>query len=160
MKQAKTLGRFSVGGWVVVRMLLPAEAQYGVLVGTDSVRGKLGTFALWVRGRIEGVNHRTGEAYLRVPGTFRGHDEAMPAGRYTLTAVEDTEWWCVDKQANAGMQPSEVTPLRLAPDGAYAVPRGSYLLLCDEQGRVFSGGSVVSVEAEVFGLLFKEEKPK
>lgn len=156
MKQAKVLGRHTVAGWIVVRMMLPAGSSYGLIVGADGERARLGARAIWVRGRIAGANSRTGAAVVREPGTFRGHSEAMDAGRYTLTATEDAEWWCVDQKANGGAEPSEVLPLRLSPGQSFTVPAGSHALVCNDGGDTFGGGDTITASTQTYGLIFEK----
>lgn len=106
MKQAELVEYLEIGGWRVARMRLPKGASYHALVTGARTRADVGYVAVWIKGRIEGINLSTAEALVpREPWMVSSDLPEMSVGRLSFKAAEDSEWLCFDAKLNAGRVP-------------------------------------------------------
>lgn len=122
-------------GWVIAHNTLPAGTSCAFSASQDIAAAQRAWCALYTRG------HAT---MTRQPDRFPGHftREDIPltrAGNYTLQAVEDTEWWCMDARLNGGRRPRTLEPIRLSPFESVSLPRGTRVFLV--AGCVLAGSS-------------------
>lgn len=106
MKQAKHIAFVDVGGWRAAHIALPKGASYRTLFTGNRTRDDIGYAAVWIKGRIEGVNLTTGEALtVRQPWLLSSDLPPLTVGRGEFTAIEDAEWLCFDAKLNNGARP-------------------------------------------------------
>lgn len=154
MKQAQRLTSVTAYGWRVVKMRLAAGKSYGYLVQGAKPRSAMHALGLWVQGCIESRNVQTGATNtLRQPGAFSGEFPAIAAGRYVLTALQDTDWWCIDQKVNGGVLP-QVEPLRLTQGQQVS---GLLLILSGpDEGTITSS---YTAPAPCYAFRFQEARP-
>ncbi len=77
------------------------------------------------------ANARTGEVLaVRERGVFSPSLPVLASGLYTATALENSEWWCIDRRLNNNNLP-RVWPLDAKAGVELTLPAGTRLLVCD-----------------------------
>jgi len=122
--------RHKAFGWLVHKKLLLANEKYRVVVPAAVAADKVDNITLWTKGRIEGIDIASS---MQIPPRVAGFNSFIrgdvPAGEYLFTAVEDSEWWCINYTANRNRLP--IVQVFLASKGEIKeLPIGTRLLIC------------------------------
>lgn len=127
---AGTYVPYSVFGWNLHFARMRAGEFENRRVPQDVPRSKNPYLALWTKGRIDIVRQDDDQVMpSRTPGYYSAERPDVQKGTYVMTAVEDSEWWCIDAQANGNKLPA-VSPLRLSAGDCLELPAESRVLLC------------------------------
>lgn len=131
MKRASLIAQHDAFGWSVSHLSLPAGVAYSYIVSADTDRSLLPAVSFWTRGRVTGVNVTTGAAIDdRVPGTLTSAlARVVRAGRFVLTAEQDSEWWCIAAKTNRGQLPG-LSSFDLTSGQSATLDPGQRLLIC------------------------------
>jgi hypothetical protein len=153
----------TVFGWKVYRHLMPAGAQMVTFAANEVPREQAPNRAMYVRGQCS-VENDTTALPDRIPGLFTGDRPAHPAGKTTVTAVQDAEFWCFNYVANRRALPN-LTPIRLSAGDVLTLSAGQNLFVMlgkagDLQGPmtyVPEGDEEYTVESDSFYALIVAE---
>lgn len=147
------------------------ELNAGSVVKADSdggPRGESANVTIWTKGRLEVAPELDPEdIQTRLPGQFSLDLQNLRSGKMISTAIEDTEWWCVNYDTNWNRLPA-LTAFRLGQGETTHLVKGTQLFICEgtlEINNLTKGQaaniSVVSnngVDAialtQVYGLIF------
>lgn len=161
--------KHNVFGWVVHQKKLPAGTTYTVSSPEKLERIDTDNINIWSKGRVKTVSSLDGvvtELEDRVPGMF-SLDRPALHGEYTMTALVDSEFWCINGTINRHKLP-DVSAFILEKGEKQVLPKGTNLLICvgelivngqmfmDKMALTFSNKRTVEAQEKVIGLLFKE----
>lgn len=119
---------FEAFGWKVHRHRMPAGSAMVLTASAEVERERAPNLTLYTRGLIS-VRGGDGTAFEdRVPGMYSAERPNHPAGVVTLTAVQDSEFWCFNWHANRAALPALV-PIRLQQGQSLQVSSGQRLWL-------------------------------
>lgn len=159
-------------GWVIHRKRLEPGQTYRAEVLQDTWPKDSENITLWTKGHLRGERE---DGYIPPPrraGDFSLERQLMPKGVYRFTALEPTEWWCINWRANRHQLPV-VQPLRMAAGEQRALRAGTLLFICAGQlesaaGELGQGTEVAvgatsatvraSKDGPMFGLIFEGER--
>lgn len=120
-----------VFGYKVIILSRSKNEKYGLFVGKQITREEMGSYTLYTKGLIQGLEIKTNTAIReRKPGTFSSDLLDPPKGRYVLTVVEESEQWCLDKKSNKEKYPSNVTVIDMKENDSTSLPEGKKMLVC------------------------------
>jgi len=160
--------RLNVFGWVIWKVTATAGEKYGIKIGVDTSNTQLNPYTLYTKGRITGVSRTNHPIKTRVPGVANDVlPNILPAGLYTFSVAQDSEWWCLDCRANNDVV-AGVTPIRVSDGNFVTLSTGDLVLICTNggvlNGSSVSAGSAFSIDSgapnlaasgeDVYGLLF------
>ena len=134
------LAKYDVFGWVVLHRQLPAgETLMFHLKFAEQARS---WNTVYTKGRATLPPYPD-----RVPGMSSKQSTITDAGEFPMTAVEDTEWFCLDAKANGGALPSQVDPVVIERGETATFPQESRLFIgagaFTAAGREFAGPKVL-----------------
>ncbi len=128
---------FTAFGWRLHRTQLAAGESLVFDVPQNAPRQDAQNLNYYSAGALQIVGmDKTGS--VRRAGEFSAHRGPLVAGSYTATAIEDTEYWCINHTINLKRHPV-CTPLFLAA-GQSQIASG-LLLLC--RGSLVADGQAV-----------------
>ena len=171
MKQKFDYARYNVFDAVVHQKRVAAGDKYKVIIKENTNSDGFGNISVFTKGRITGV-FPDGSPLLfeRVPGVHTLDREFIPAGEFTFTAQEDSEWWCINRHLsqNIHITLEKIKIFSLAAGASTTLVVGTKLLLCEGNLQIgnntFSAGSAVEISSANFdvtattncyGFLFK-----
>lgn len=144
-------------GWKVHRHRMPAGSALVLTASAEVERERAPNLTLYTRGRIC-VTGSDGTVFEdRVPGMYSGERPNHPAGVVTLTAAEDSEFWCFNWHANRAALPS-LRPVRLQPGDVWPLDAGQRLWLLEGQASLGAqsirgpSNQVVAVAADLVAV--------
>lgn len=141
-------------GFVVQHNKISAGDQYGVTVIRTMDSAQFGNASVFTKGRISGVREDGSPLpFDRVPGVTSLGRDSIPGGSYVFTAVEDSEWWCINFRANKfNREFFDISVVTLAPGESRAIDVGAKLFLCDGSmqmdGEALTAGQPLPVPTE------------
>lgn len=160
-------------GWVIHRKVLAVGETYRAEVPVDMWPRESENITFWTRGHLAGLREDGYTPPPRRAGDFSLDRQMMPKGIYRFTALEPTEWWCINWRANRHALPV-VTPLRLVAGEERQLRAGTLLFICAGElqtrgGLLGTGTEVVvgdagasvraSASGPAYGLIFEGERP-
>jgi hypothetical protein len=169
MSTAIGFTRYSVFGWVVHHKKIPAGEMYTINLTSNTDGPGLGNITIITKGQITGVNRATGTPVpTRVPGYSNKYRTGLLAGTYDFTALESSEWWCINQKVNKNQMP-DVDIFVAAQGQAVELPVGTKLLLCEgkmsvgdsqygasKAFQVSSQQTMFVADEQCYGFIFKE----
>lgn len=163
-------------GWAIQHFKLNAGEQFVVLARDNIPRSTMSAKTFYTVGRMN-AEHETAGVYTpdRPAGFFSPNQlpDVLTRGKTTLTAVTDSEWWCLEGKLspNKGKAPV-MTPVILEQGQSAQLPVGTKLLVCEGSGTIgnqtFSQAQAVKVAtaektlvatSKFFGLIFDSSNP-
>jgi hypothetical protein len=163
-------------GWAIQHFKLSAGEQFVVLARDNIPRSDMSAKTFYTVGRMNAVHELAGVDTPDRPAGFFSPNElpdVLTRGKTTLTAVTDSEWWCLEGKlmANKGKAPV-MTPVILEQGQSAQLPVGTKLLVCEGSGTIgsqtFSQAQAVTVAtaektlvatSKFFGLIFDSSNP-
>jgi hypothetical protein len=163
-------------GWAIQHFKLSAGEQFVVLARDNIPRSDMSAKTFYTVGRMNAAHELTGVYTPDRPAGFFSPNElpdVLTRGKTTLTAVTDSEWWCLEGKlaANKGKAPV-MTPVVLEQGQSAQLPVGTKLLVCEGSGTIgnqtFSQAQAVTIATEekalvatskFFGLIFDSSNP-
>ena len=132
----RTIDKYEAFGWTILHRLLPAGEVLVFKLKHDSQAANWHT--IYTKG------HATMPPCAdRVPGMSSQESTFVQAGEYPMTAIEDTEWFCLDAKANGGELPRTVNALSIPRATSREYPQGTRLFIGQGEfvaaGRNFTG---------------------
>jgi hypothetical protein len=116
-------------GWRVVRHYMPRTAALRVRSSGTVPRHLAPNKTYFVSGRISAVLDDGTRIPDRTPGMYSGERPDSLPGVLTMTALEDSEFWCFNYTANRRALP-ELVPLRYPDGGVFLGQEGDRILVC------------------------------
>lgn len=137
---------FEAFGWKVHRHRMPAGSAMVLTALAEVERERAPNLTLYTQGLIA-VRGGDGTAFEdRVPEMFSAERPNHPAGVVTLTAVQDSEFWCFNWHANRAALPALV-PIRLQPGQSLQVSSGQRLWLF--RGQAAMAGDTLPIPSSL-----------
>jgi hypothetical protein len=130
---------YYIFGWKCHRHLMPSGSKYIMFAERDYQADEQPNRSIFVKGRAK-AEHSNGTVYEdRVPGHYSQDRGMQPAGLLTTTALEDTEMWCINFNANNKALPG-LTPVVLAAGESFTFTANSLAFLM--HGSLDDGGLI------------------
>jgi hypothetical protein len=155
--------RFDVFGWSVHRHILPEGSKLITTATKPIQRSQAPNMTFYVRGRAT-VTSDTGQVLDdRVPGMFSGDRPDHPVGLFTVQAVEELEFWCINWHSNRGALP-ELTVIRAEDNEVALLPEETRVLVCRgalgtaAAGETLTSGGELVVRGKTYALIFGGER--
>lgn len=117
--------------WVIHCITFKVGDQFKVVYTDDTPRTETGNITIYTKGLLT-VSRDGGNVFdivNRTPGLFSQQLRDAPAGTYTLTALQDSEWWCINYLSNRKQLP-KVAPFRLLSGESISLPVPTKLMVC------------------------------
>lgn len=148
MNPAFNFDRLNAFGWIIHRKVLHKGDSYLARVSQDLKPAEADNITLWTKGEITGQTLDGARSVEpRLPGRFsRDYTHTVLAGEYIFTAMEDSEWWCINWTINRKKLPT-VSPFRLPSQATAMLTVGQSLLLCS--GTLVTSGGTIGAGSEV-----------
>lgn len=125
MKKTRLLG----GEFVLVEFILDKNETRQFVAEADLSRSAMDMVSLYTHGRFEITDAAGAHVAFREPGDFSGVRPDIPAGRYTMTALEDgSRILCLNPAQRGHLFQS--AGVRLQPgDGRFQARKGSAIVV-------------------------------
>jgi hypothetical protein len=169
MNEASGYKIHRVFGTIVHQKTFPIGETFKITVAKDTDSTQYGDKTLFTKGRVTGVrSDGTPLPFERVPGVNNLSRELIPAGEFTFTAQEDSEWWCINALANRlNKRALQVAVFSLKAGADTTLNVGTKLLVCAGElqinDMVFGAGEAIEVtrarytttaNSDCYGFLF------
>lgn len=153
-------------GWKMHRHVMQSGAVILVHSETDVPRNQAPNRAMYVRGRVACDCSDGAPRPDRLPGTWSAEMAYHPAGLTRLTALEESEFWCINWTANRRALPV-LTPVRIMAGSGMEIAAGAKLFVllgCSKAGQapfslVPDRAMTLTADSDLFGFIFSEGRP-
>ena len=159
---------YVIFGWKVYQHIMPVGSSLAVYSEQEIPRHLVTDISMYVRGKASTKTVQstgTVEHPNRVPGIYSPERIAHPAGTTTITALEETEFWCFNWVANRKSLPNLI-PIRVKALESLSIPIGSNILIVTGESNINTGSVYFTsaenitliAETDVYGFIIESER--
>jgi hypothetical protein len=136
---------YRVFGWKVHKAECPNGHSFIATTTKAGPRTDAANITLYTQGLLTGKALTDSLPVLDRPaGTYSQNLNHIREGQFEFTATGDTQWWCINYEANGNDIPN-VAPVVMADAEVQSFPIGTKLFLC--QGSATVNGASVATPA-------------
>jgi len=142
--------RYNFFNWNILKLKAAEGEIFKVDYSEDMTRAETGKLTLYTKGLMTAIkdDDPTYAIVDRVPGLYSEDLKDIPAGIYTFTAVNESEWWCI-RYDNIIKKLPTVSVFRSNIGETTVLPIGTKLFICEGDHTINDAGATSPTSYEV-----------